>query len=209
MTSYSHKMLCRSAYTYTAPFHFLQSVHIWRFPSSLQSSILKMEAICSQDVVNELLHHLAQQTCMYQCHVTPAARKVLILTVSPVESVRLWRVLKFYYEVICVFIKEYMEQPFRTNIPLILQKANSLLLKWQGPPYSSQMFNKIASPQPPLLLFILRILLLPFTLVSITVIITSSNWNMNNGSFPRLVIKILQEKWRLINQTLMHWIPTV
>ena len=66
---------------------------------------------------------------MYQCHVTPAASKVLIRTVSPVESVRLRRVLKFYYEAICVLIKEYMEQPFRNNIPLILQKAKQSALE--------------------------------------------------------------------------------
>jgi hypothetical protein len=78
--------------------------HIWCFPSSLHSSILKMAAICSQDIVNELLHHLAQQTCIYQCHVTPAEIKVLILTNNQVQSVRLRRVLKFYYEAICFFL---------------------------------------------------------------------------------------------------------
>jgi hypothetical protein len=101
--------------------------HHFTFFSQYISDVL--QTICSQDVVNELLHHLAQQTCMYQCHVTPAASKVLILIISPVESVRMWRVLKFYYEAICVFIKEYTEQPFRTNIPLILQKAKQSALE--------------------------------------------------------------------------------
>jgi len=38
-------------------------------------------------------------------------------------------VLKFYYEAICVFIKEYTKQPFKTNIPLILQKAKQSALE--------------------------------------------------------------------------------
>lgn len=102
MTCCSHKMSWRSEYTYTAHFHFLSVSTDLTFSQQFASSILKMEAVCSQDVINELLHHLAQQTCMYQCHVPPAASKVLILTISPVQSVRLWRVLKFYYETICV-----------------------------------------------------------------------------------------------------------
>lgn len=153
-------MSCRSEYTYTTHFHFLHSVHIWSFPSRLQSPIMKMEAVSSRDVVNQLLHHLAQQTCMYQCHLTPAASKVLILTVSPVQSIRLWRVLKFLLwsnmcvrtVPNCVFIKEYSEQPLKPIFHSGCRKQNSLLLNWQRPPYRSQMFNKTASPQPPPLL---------------------------------------------------------
>ena len=146
---------------------------------------------------------------------TTSSKQVLILTVSPVQSVRLWTVLKFYYEAICVseqclivflFMNTWNNQ-WKPIFHSCCRQQISLLLKWHRPPYSSQMFNKTASTQPPLLVFILRILL-PFTVISTSVIITSSKWNMNNGSFPRLLIKILKEMCRLINQTLMHWIPT-
>jgi len=45
------------------------------------------------------------------------------------KFVRLWRLLKFYYEEIFVFIKEYMEQPLETNIPLKVQKAKQSALE--------------------------------------------------------------------------------
>ena len=96
-----------------------------------------MEAVCSQDFVNDLLHHLAQQTCTYQCHVTPAASKVLILTVSPVQSVRLQRVLKFYNEAICVseqclivfLFKNTLNNHLKPIFHSFCRKQNSLLLK--------------------------------------------------------------------------------
>jgi hypothetical protein len=44
-----------------------------------------MDAICSKDIVKELLNKKKKKTCIYQFHVTPAANKVLILTVNPVN----------------------------------------------------------------------------------------------------------------------------